>query len=359
METRWFRLAAFVLILTACESPEIVHPTAENIPEISDDNFILRDEDAGEIILADTSDYDLWVIGQGDGELIGDIVDVATDYAGTLYVLDGAAATVRAYSYEGQPIATIGSPGVGPGEFYNPRNVSVTDGGRVIVVSSFSSGMVSLFERNNSQFNLRKSFRAGSALESSCAMNGHLYVLGLLDGSGKSIHKYTLEGDHAASFGDLYRSRFGHVQSRLSYKGYLACNEELDILAWIRKYIPVITGLSSTGDTLWRVKVDGFNPVLVTSGVGNGGQPYVRYHAPAEGHHVFLGLSSGQGPGFYVWYGGVNAQARMVQIDAQTGQSEFIATTGVRPRIIDGNTLIGHANYPQPTVKLMRPRQKG
>ena len=346
-----------LLFAIACGTPEAIHPTSENIPIVSDEQFILRADEVTEITYGHKDQYDVIEIGHDPEAFFGHIWDLTTDYNGTIYVLDKEFSHVRAYDYGGSLIATIGKAGEGPGEFYNPQSVSVTDGGKTIVVASVSSSRINVFDRNDDDFNLRSSFRGAVGPWATCAMNGHVYVLGAIEGRTEIIHKYTYDGELVMSFGELYRSPVPRVVNSLSYRGWLACNQEEDIVGWIRRYVPVITGFSSTGEILWRVRVADFTPSRVEHGVNEEGLDSITFSPLREGESAFMHFFSGDEPAFYVLYGTAGSRVKMARIHAHTGHNTFLnSSTGLVPRLIVEDTLITFRNRPYPLLKIWRPQ---
>ena len=79
---------------------------------------------------------EVYRVGSLDGpewEQFGRIFDVAFDGAGNVYLLDIDAMTVLVVNREGGFVRTVGREGDGPGEFNFPRQLAVTEGGRVVV----------------------------------------------------------------------------------------------------------------------------------------------------------------------------------------------------------------------------------
>ena len=79
---------------------------------------------------------ELFGVGSLDGpdwEQFGRIPDVAFDGAGDVYLLDIDAMTVLVVNREGGFVRTVGREGDGPGEFNFPRQLAVTEDGRVVV----------------------------------------------------------------------------------------------------------------------------------------------------------------------------------------------------------------------------------
>ena len=361
-------LLVFATLLASCEqNPAVtIHPTPENLPEIEDQRFVLQHEVVDTLRYANPGDYDKIIIGVEEGDaqdMIGSISDLASDHKGTLYVLDEAYSHVRAYDYDGDLIGTFGSAGEGPGEFYKPWNVAVVDDGNTIIVSSFSSPRINLFTRQQSTFSFRSSFTKEGAGAGMCAMNGYIFLISDIPGVDGIIHKYTLDGEREMSFGYRYQASDPFVQRSLSHRGYLACNEEHDVVAWIRNYVPILTGYSSDGDLKWQVRFADFQPRLVESGLNSEGRARVTYSNPQPGQSLFFDLFSDSGSGFYIFYATFGEDGKgkphMFRFNAMTGLGQEIANAGPSiPRLVDGEYFVTYATSPYARFTIHRLRKR-
>ncbi|MFC1572096.1 hypothetical protein ACFL6M_00710 [Candidatus Eisenbacteria bacterium] len=74
----------------------------------------------------------LWSTGTDEeGELFGQLVDVARDSLGNTYLLDRQVLNVRVYSPSGELLGVVGREGEGPGEFRIPPAVLALPGGLI------------------------------------------------------------------------------------------------------------------------------------------------------------------------------------------------------------------------------------
>jgi hypothetical protein len=80
----------------------------------------------------------------GGGDYFGEIVDLALDGRGCLYVCDGKAKNIKKFDAAGKLLKKIGKGGQGPGEFDYPSEV-VVDRDRLIVRDVFAS-RISFFD---------------------------------------------------------------------------------------------------------------------------------------------------------------------------------------------------------------------
>ena len=130
----WPLVGLLPLILVVDEAsgtqrPKLVelHPTAENIPEVTDPRFILRADPMSTFM--DEAGYEKITIGVEDGEyheMFGEVVSLALPGDGTVLVLDSENREVRVFDYDGGLLTTFGRHGAGPGEFRSkPKRISV------------------------------------------------------------------------------------------------------------------------------------------------------------------------------------------------------------------------------------------
>ena len=355
---------------------DTIHPTSENIPVITDPRFVLRpeaSEQGAENNFIDMTEYEeIATIGLNEGnphEMFGNIVDVATNYAGTLFVLDSEYNQVRVFDYDGSHISTFGGPGEGPGEFLYPWKVLLANIGRTVAVHSINP-FVHVFERQDATtFQLRSSFPDDVQLgESGCAMNGYFYYLGFSNELDGVIHKYTLEGDRVASFGAPYKSSSPIATQVLSDSGYLACSEQHAMIAHIRSYVPVVTGYKETGEAAWQVLFPDFKPSRVEVSRTEDGRESIFLGNPVIGENSFVDLfTDSSGDYFYVKHSthvGPREDGSIVvhdvfRVDARTGEGSYLgnAPLGQMHTDLDDPYVITAWNYPFPRVKIYKVRE--
>lgn len=283
-----FNVGAFLSVseVLACSVQKRVHPTSDNIPTITDPDFILKPP--GDILDIGTNFYsslaltDTVIIGVAEGEryeMLGSVADVEVDADGRIFVLDHELGEVLFYSSDGSYLGFFGSQGHGPGELHQPRELSLSESGRKAVV--FSLNHIQVFERQeNGQFLYRNSFKSIGTY--GCVMNDHIYVLRYYTGKPGNIQKLTMEGEWVASFGYEYESKSEFVKSTLSggHRGRLACSERHGVIGMILTRIPVLHGYSEDGELLWRVKFEDIKPSPVEE--TDGGRS-LTYKAPSNG----------------------------------------------------------------------------
>ena len=105
----------------------ILHPTPENIQEVSDPRFVLYEDTLME--WANLSSLEGIFVGIEEGkhlEMIGDVgdLDISSD---ALFYADYMYGHVREYDLDGNLTAVVGKQGEGPGEFYSVEYVDIVE----------------------------------------------------------------------------------------------------------------------------------------------------------------------------------------------------------------------------------------
>ena len=357
----WYALFLLVLALS-CSSqkdrgggqsgPGVLHPTEENIPVITDSRFLLHEEQPAEAKpFLDISGGNRHLIGIMEGssaEMIGDIADVTTSKE-ALYYADNEYGEVRIYDQLGSLMGTVGSPGLGPGEFQQPYKLSVTDDGEILAVLDHGT-RVQVFRQQDSTYTLEYTFRVPDSFYGGdiCVMNEHVYTLGLsvteeLDGI---IHKYTISGEYVTSFGAIYKTSFELLRRMLAPEGSLGCNEKHGVVSHVNNNIPVLTGYTDDGSLIWQVKFADLNPAKIEEGVTSEGAPSVTRWSPEKGESMdILLLPNTEDSVLFIYdtisdfnsLTGIPSGTRhYFNVDVQTGQGSYLGQ----------NTVIDLYEYP-------------
>ncbi len=312
-------------------SEGLVHPTKDNIPEVTDSRRILHA--SPRMTFMDQVEYDSVTVGVNEGmqhEMFGYIVDARMDQRMGILVLDSEYSEVRVYDYSGKLIGTFGAKGKGPGEFLHPRQLAITNAGRTIFVLT-AERRVSVFERNDStEFRLKSTITTEVGGATGCAMNGHLYLLAYSPEIEGIIHKFSPEGEHVASFGAPYISPNPFVVESQSRRGLLACSEEHRLVGLIRENIPALTAYTDTGAIAWQVRFADFESYQVVETTGSNGAPAVTYQVPQPGQSRFERIFTDSSGDFYVQYNTMartgRAPSHLFEIDAETGVGRYLGT---------------------------------
>jgi hypothetical protein len=157
-------------------------------------------------------------------------VDVRTNAAGDLFVLDWADKSVKEYSATGSFIRKFGyGEGSGPGEFSNPTDFDVDDDGRVWVCDPVA-GVIHKFDVDGTLFgSIRPSF---PPYRIALLDHGHFALMGspigehllaLLAPDGSIVRRMGTLLDRQAMMGIALDGKLcGSSEGRLAYAGYRA-----------------------------------------------------------------------------------------------------------------------------------------
>lgn len=340
-----------------------LHPTPENIPQVTDPRFILHEE-PGRTFMDETT-HEKITIGVEDGEyheMFGAVYDLALPGDGTILALDFENSEVRVFDYAGALLTVFGRSGDGPGEFRkNPWSISVADQGASVFVLEQYGRSAAAFERlDRSTFRAKAHIRTGVLAFTGCAMNGHFWVYGYDPAYEGVLYKFTDDGKHVASFLDFYKSPRRRVSVNMSRDGLLACSETSGIVALNQYWAPVLSGYKENGELAWRVKFAGFDPTFAAE-YDNG---MINMNPLKPGQRRFETVFTDPAGDFYVQY--VTIQDRDVErvpnygplfkIDARTGSGTYL---GISPSLdgIDSGYGFSVVNEPFPQVVIHRPKK--
>ena len=223
--------------------------------------------------------------------MFGHVGEVAVDEFNRVYILDTESNAVYIYNVDGTYLSSFGSAGRGPGEFLRPTSITLVDRGSKAVITDLritvfahtdTSGFV--FDRT---FNVDyPAFWEGGA----CSMNGYVYMLDYAPDVNGVIHKFSLDGTYIDSFGSTYIADVPFVVSQLSDRGHLACSAPYNIVGWVRRYMPFISGYSDDGTLLWVFRLEDFTSAGVLQGRTDDGRPSLRYPSLRDGQSRHMGL---------------------------------------------------------------------
>ena len=341
-----------------------LHPTAENIPEVTDPRFILEEDP--NVTFMDETSHEKVTIGVADGEyheMFGEIANLALTGNGTVLVVDDANVEVRIYDYDGNLLTTFGGSGEGPGEFRDePDNISVVDeGSSVFVLGSFGDFVTAFELEGESAVTPKGNFYTGLIAHNGCAMNGHFWVYGYNPGEEGVLHKFTYDGKRVASFLEYYKSPRQYFSQRFSRNGLIACSEAHGIVALNRLNAPVVTGYREDGEMAWQVKLADFDPVRMAEYSPRAW----GWYPPEPGQSMLRSLFTDPAGDFYVQYltfekkGFANSPAHgpLFKIDARTGEGTYL---GIAPGVvqgIDSGYVFSMTNSPFPQVVIHKPNR--
>ena len=340
-----------------------LHPTAENIPEVTDPHFILHEDP--ELAFMDEATHEKITIGVADGEyheMFGQITDLALTGDGTVLVLDFGSSEVRAFDYGGALLASFGGRGEGPGEFRKrPYQISVADQGQsVFVLEQFGGPVVAFDRQNDSTFTPKAHFRTGLLSHDGCAMNGHYWVYGYNPPYEGVLHKFTYDGEHVASFLEYYQSPRETMSLNMSRMGLMTCSEAHGIVVLNRVWAPVVTGYREDGEVAWHVKFADFDPGYIEE-YEDGDWDFVPLEPGQRRLETIFTDPAGNLYVQYVTWEGRDVVNRrpysgpLFKIDARTGLGTYL---GSAPSVmgIDSGYGFSVTNVPFPQVVIHKPK---
>ncbi len=269
---------------------QVRHPTEENIPPQTElasyvDREVVMTDDVNlrKAVQWLSGTEEVLRIGVRDGELhemFGNIVDVAANEGGDIFVLDYQHKSVFMYGSDGGFIQSIGQPGAGPGEFEFPEAIGTDNHGLLFVADG--KLRISVFALNAGTSSLESTIALGFSPKDMCVTNGRLLLAGAWQEQGdRYVHVLTINGNHVRSFGELYKSDVPLFRQGLSY-GPLACSKDGGSLAYMFGWLPVIYSFSQAGESRWMSMLTDFNRSRVVSY----GASEIRYEGTGEAFDV-------------------------------------------------------------------------
>ena len=198
------------------------------------------------------------------GDVFGLIEDVAEGPDKDIYVLDSRLQKLKRFSSAGELLGETGRSGRGPGEFYAPRRLAVTQGGEVLLFDP-GNRRINTYDR---ELRLLEDVPLRWLFEDFCLLGDRWFFQRLMDGF--TIHELSREGEVLQSFGrapevprnippgsrDRVRRNLAHAQ--------LVCDSEEDLVIAVSQTSPRITVHSSTGRLLWRAEIPEYLQVTLT-----------------------------------------------------------------------------------------------
>ena len=328
-----------VIVLASCGGNDsvVLHPTPDNIQEVTDPRFVLHGDPSVEWI--DLSTLEGIFVGLEDGaplEVIGQVWDLDISMNGLFYS-DFIYGHVREYDLEGNLTRVVGKRGEGPGEFPRVLFVDVMNTGKdSYLVVGGSEIHVVVFKEDDGAWVLSNTFRTPYSFWDGglCVMDGHIYTIGHSEEYTGVVHKHTLEGEYVLSFGQPYSDPDPFVRRIISGHGSLDCNEEHSVIAYVHELSSVVTGFSDMGDIRWQVQLADVDPKPARQSINEKGRTGVgmKYGGTSVEHTSEIRFVSGSDPQFFVmtYYSPVPGETRgwekqhMFSVDAASGYGSYL-----------------------------------
>ena len=121
--------------------------------------------------------------------MLGEIEDVDISRE-AIYYADSKHGEVRFYSFSGDLLGIVGSPGIAPYEFNHLNGLAVTDDGSLLVAWDIAR-RIQVFRQQGPAYKLVSSFNIFSSLRSGdiCVMHDHVYAIGYSEEETGVVHK--------------------------------------------------------------------------------------------------------------------------------------------------------------------------
>ena len=328
-----------VIVLASCRGNDavILHPTPENIQEVTDPRFVLHEDTSVQWV--DLSSLNGVFVGIAEGthlQMIGNVSDLDISVDKMLYA-DYIYGHVREYDLDGNLTEVIGKRGEGPGEFPKVRFVEVagTDEGSYLVVGGSLFDVV-VFKEDDGAWVLSNTFRTPYSFGNGglCVMDGHIYTIGHSEEYTGVVHKHTLEGEYVLSFGQPYSDPDPFVRSMISGNGSLDCNEEHSVIVYVHELSSVVTGFSDMGDIRWQVQLADVNPMPARQSINEEGRTGVEmyYYVASAVYTSSILFIPGEDPDSFVmtYYSPVPGDTReldkqhMFSVETASGYGSYL-----------------------------------
>ncbi len=267
----------------------IQHPTAEGIPGADQIVHVISeagpvDEETRSLVDKLASSKEILIVGVLDGELhemFGQILDLAADLEGNLYVLDARNYVVRVFDSSGEFVRHHGAPGEGPGEFRAPSALEIDGTNRLLVADRIQR--ITAFTRENADVGTTMTLQ--DSPRDLCVSATRIYIHTVGSERAGIVHALDTTGTYLDSFGSGYQ--FGGAMAREDLsRGSLTCSHHSDDVMFTFRYVPVMRRYSSQGEIKWTSSLSDFNPMHITEDTntrtltysGNEGVSDVMYH---------------------------------------------------------------------------------
>ncbi len=373
--------AALLAVLGACGPPEVqplrqgqvLHPDAANAPP-ADASLVSGDslpeglspdalqawKEARDAFLGARTVLRLGR-NRGDGpDLFGMISDARIDARGNIVVFDQQAQEVRVFDSGGRHLGGFGGHGDGPLELRDAFRFEVLADGRIAV--PVVGRRVKVFAPAGTGWELDETFALpANALDMCASSHGQLYFSGpARSGSGENtvVHRVSMPGGEAASFGEGYRHDEWIVRSRMS-EGLVGCPNRPDRVVFGFHILPVIRAYSADGSVIWTAKVTDHIPMRVIETQRPGGGSSVTRLRQID-HDILTEVYPLPSGHIFVQYTrflpkGRNVEPRSFLLDAASGAGAFLGEGDVLPAVSavypDGYIALFNDPYPYVEVR--------
>ncbi len=206
-----------------------------------------------------------WRVGTEDGDpntVFGAVDDIAVSPT-AVYVADTRLQVVRVLSRKGAPLAAIGRPGRGPGEFVYPKAVEISATGDILVLDQLER-RIARFQRLDTTFVLKDERRIDFDAFDMCRGASSLIVLGY--SQGKVLHVLDHESRRPRhSYGAPWGPEHPLLTPSLA-RGKIACAPDAGLVAVASSLWGEVRVYSEDGALLWAALPPSFEREIIDIG---------------------------------------------------------------------------------------------
>lgn len=178
----------------------------------------------------------------------------------TLFVVDHRLNTISAFSIGGQRLFTVGRLGSGPGEFREPRLLTIrADGDLELFDAALRRITRYTLDLSNARVDTTITIRAAG--NSMCSIDSHYFTFGLVDAT--IVEEFDEGGQQVQSFGRPFGGADAMLQHAHSF-GVIACAPIQHLVVVVPHNLPMMRAYSSrSGALAWEAALHGYEPILV------------------------------------------------------------------------------------------------
>lgn len=210
-------------------------------------------------------------VGVFDGpaaEVFGKIEDVTFGSDGHIYVLDSQAKELRVFDRTGALVRRGGRAGEGPGEFMHPLSVAVAEDGRVYVGEVEHT--IEVLEPSVDGFASVGQLHPDVAARDLCVLADAVLVHGHHVQTNRVFHRYSLEGELQARFGEVYGPEPVLLTHQIAV-GRIRCPGRGDLVAFApASQLPDVRGYGLDGAARWLSLLPDYRPTIIEVTAGGG-----------------------------------------------------------------------------------------